>query len=300
MANSIALFKQFVPLLDEVYKEASKTAVLDGRPELVQAGANANELVIPKMTMDGLADYSRNGGYVGGAMNLTNETVTCNFDRGRMFVVDHMDNADTAGVAFGMLAGEFIRTKVVPELDAFRFATYAGAAGVGSGSDTLNDGAAVVAALREAINAMDADEVPMEDRVLFITSGLLGKVEDLDTTKSREVLARFVQVIAVPQTRFYTAIAQKSGKIIVSGEAPSQTTTDETAGGYTKATGGKDINFMIVHKSAVIQFPKHIAPKVITPEQNQTADAWKFGYRQVGVNDLYKNKLAGVYLHHKA
>ena len=65
MANSIALFKQFVPLLDEVYKEASKTAVLDGRPELVQAGANANELVIPKMTMDGLADYSRNGGYVG-------------------------------------------------------------------------------------------------------------------------------------------------------------------------------------------------------------------------------------------
>ena len=300
MANSIALFKQFVPLLDEVYKEASKTAVLDGRPELVQAGANANELVIPKMTMDGLADYSRNGGYVGGAMNLTNETVTCNFDRGRMFVVDHMDNADTAGVAFGMLAGEFIRTKVVPELDAFRFATYAGAAGVGSGSGTLNDGAAVVAALREAINAMDADEVPMEDRVLFITSGLLGKVEDLDTTKSREVLARFTQVIAVPQTRFYTAIAQKSGKIIVSGEAPSQTTTDETAGGYTKATGGKDINFMIVHKSAVIQFPKHIAPKVITPEQNQTADAWKFGYRQVGVNDLYKNKLAGVYLHHKA
>lgn len=300
MANSIALFKQFVPLLDEVYKEASKTAVLDGRPELVQAGANANELVIPKMTMDGLADYSRNGGYVGGAMNLTNETVTCNFDRGRMFVVDHMDNADTAGVAFGMLAGEFIRTKVVPELDAFRFATYAGAAGVGSGSGTLNDGAAVVAALREAINAMDADEVPMEDRVLFITSGLLGKVEDLDTTKSREVLARFAQVIAVPQTRFYTAIAQKSGKIIVSGEAPSQTTTDETAGGYTKATGGKDINFMIVHKSAVIQFPKHIAPKVITPEQNQTADAWKFGYRQVGVADVYENKTAGIYVHHKA
>ena len=138
MTNSITLFKQFVPLLDEVYKEASKTAVLDGRPELVQAGANANELVIPKMTMDGLADYSRNGGYVGGGMSLTNETVTCNFDRGRMFVVDHMDNADTAGVAFGMLAGEFIRTKVVPELDAFRFATYAGAAGICSGSGTLN------------------------------------------------------------------------------------------------------------------------------------------------------------------
>lgn len=302
MANSIALFKQYVPLLDEVYKEASKTAVLDGNPELARAGANANELIIPMLDMQGLGDYSRNDGYVSGDVTLTNQTVPCNFDRGRMFMVDNMDNAESAGLAFGMLAGEFIRTKVVPELDAFRFATYAGKTGISkvSAGATLANGGDVITALRAGTNQMDEDEVPMENRFLFITPTLLGMVQDLDTTKSREVLARFVQVIAVPQTRFYTAIAQKSGKIIVSGEAPSQTTTDETAGGYTKATGGKDINFMIVHKSAVIQFPKHIAPKVIAPEQNQTADAWKFGYRQVGVNDLYKNKLAGVYLHHKA
>ena len=302
MANSIALFKQYVPLLDEVYKEASKTSILDGNPELARAGANANELIIPMLDMQGLGDYSRNDGYVSGDVTLTNQTVPCNFDRGRMFMVDNMDNAESAGLAFGMLAGEFIRTKVVPELDAFRFATYAGKTGISkvSAGATLASGGDVIAALRAGTNQMDEDEVPMEGRYLFITPTLLGMVQDLDTTKSREVLGRFAQVIAVPQTRFYTAIAQKSGKIIVSSEAPSQTTTDETAGGYTKATGGKDINFMIVHKSAVIQFPKHIAPKVITPEQNQTADAWKFGYRQVGVNDLYKNKLAGVYLHHKA
>ena len=302
MANSIALFKQYVPLLDEVYKEASKTSILDGNPELARAGANANELIIPMLEMQGLGDYSRNDGYVSGDVTLTNQTVPCNFDRGRMFMVDNMDNAESAGLAFGMLAGEFIRTKVVPELDAFRFATYAGKAGISkvSAGATLASGGDVITALRAGTNQMDEDEVPMENRYLFITPTLLGMVQDLDTTKSREVLSRFAQVIAVPQTRFYTAIAQKSGKIIVSGEAPSQTTTDETAGGYTKASGGKDINFMIVHKSAVIQFPKHIAPKVITPEQNQTADAWKFGYRQVGVNDLYKNKLAGVYLHHKA
>ena len=302
MANSIALFKQYVPLLDEVYKEASQTAVLDGNPELARAGANANELVIPMLDMQGLADYSRNDGYVGGDVTLTNQTVACNFDRGRMFSVDNMDNAESAGLAFGMLAGEFIRTKVVPELDAFRFATYAGKTGISKVSTgaSLSTGADVISALRTATSKMDEDEVPMENRFLFITPTLLGLVQDLDTTKSREVLARFVQVIAVPQTRFYTAIAQKSGKVIVSGESPNQTTTDETAGGYAKATGGKDINFMIIHKAALIQFPKHIAPKVITPEQNQTADAWKFGYRQVGVNDVYKNKLAGVYLHHKA
>ena len=157
--------------------------------------------------------------------------------------------------------------------------------------------AAVVAALREAINAMDADEVPMEDRMLFITSGLLGKVEDLDTTKSREVLRRFSDVVAVTQTRFYTAIHQNSGTVVQKG---GETASDETAGGYAKDESGKDINFMVIHRGAVIQFSKHIAPKVVTPEQNPDADAWKFGYRQVGVADVYENKTAGIYVHHKA
>lgn len=121
MPNAITLFKQYTPLLDEVYKLASLTSDLDGAPELAKQGANANELIIPMMTMDGLADYSRNSGYVNGDVTLTNETVKCNFDRGRMFNVDRMDNIETAGVAFGRLAGEFIRTKVVPELDAYYY-----------------------------------------------------------------------------------------------------------------------------------------------------------------------------------
>ena len=297
MANNIALAKTFVPILDEIYKLASLTSKLDGAAELARQGANANELIVPMLSMQGLGDYSRNDGYVKGDVTMTNETIKCNYDRGRKFYVDALDEQETAKVAFSRLSGEFIRTKVVPELDAFRFATYAGAAGVGSGSGTLNDGAAVVAALREAINAMDADEVPMEDRVLFITSGLLGKVEDLDTTKSREVLRRFSDVVAVPQTRFYTAIHQNSGTVVQKG---GETASDETAGGYAKDESGKDINFMVIHRGAVIQFSKHIAPKVVTPEQNPDADAWKFGYRQVGVADVYENKTAGIYVHHKA
>ena len=107
MANSIALAKQFVAMLDEVYKVASLTSDLDGAAELVRAGANANELIIPKLDMSGLGDYSRNSGYVDGDVTLTNETVQCNFDRGRMFTVDNMDNQEPANIAFGRLAGEF-------------------------------------------------------------------------------------------------------------------------------------------------------------------------------------------------
>lgn len=287
MANNITLFSQVVPMLDEVYTASSKSAVLDGNQELVRAGANANELVIPKISMDGLADYSRNGGYIGGDVTLTNETVVCNFDRGRMFVIDQMDNEETAGVAFGMLAGEFIRTKVVPELDAFRFAKYAQAENISSEEGTLADGGEVLAALRAAANDLDMNEVPSEDRYLFITPALLGMVEDLDTTKSRYVLNSFAKVVTVPQGRFYTSIKQKSGQ------------SGETDGGYVKADDGADINFMVVQKNAVIQFTKHAAPKVVAPDKNPDADAWKFGYRQVGIADVYENKVAGIYVHHK-
>lgn len=298
MANAITLFKQYVSMLDEVYKLSSLTSDLDGASDLARQGANANELIIPKLSMQGLADYSRNGGYIDGDVTLTNESVRCNFDRGRMFTVDTLDNAETAGLAFGRLAGEFIRTKVVPELDAFRFAAYAQTTGISTVTGAaLSTGAGVVEAIRAAINKMDEDEVPQEQRYLYITPTLLGLVEDLDTTKSKKVLEGFAKITKVPQSRFYTKIAQKSGKIIATGEGQDASTTDETAGGYAKASDGKNINFMVIHKPALIQYQKHTVPKVITPEQNQTADAWKFGYRTVGIADAYENKVAGIYLH---
>lgn len=286
MANAITLFKQYVTLLDEVYKSAALTSVLDGDPKLAKQGANANELIIPKISMDGLANYNRNSGYVSGDVTLTNETVTCNFDRGRMFTVDNLDNAESAGIAFGRLASEFIRTKVVPELDAFRIATYAGVSGISTvAGAALSTGDAVVSALRAAVNKFNEDEVPAEQRYLYITPTLYGLIQDLDTTKSKQVLEG-LNVVQMPQSRMYTAITQNDG-----------TSEGQTAGGYAKASGAKNINFMLIHKAAVMQYQKHIAPKVITPEQNQDADAWKFGYRNVGIADAYENKVAGIYLH---
>lgn len=298
MANSIALFKKYVPLLDEVYKLSSLTSDLDGAPELARQGQNVNEMIIPKIDMNGLADYSRNGGYVGGDVTFTNETVKCNFDRGRIFNVDTLDNIETAMMAFGRLASEFIRVKVTPELDAFRFATLASISGISTtDAAALSTGANVITALRAAVNAMDEAEVPSTERYLYITPTLLGLIRDLDTTKSKEVLDGFAKIVKVPQSRFYTGIKQLSGKVeTISGSG----TDDQTAGGFKKADGAKNINFMIIHKPAVIQYQKHVAPKVITPEQNQDADAWKFGYRNVGISDAYENKVAGIYLHKAA
>ena len=298
MANAITKFKKYVPLLDEVYKQAALTSVLDSDESLAKEGANANEIIIPKISMDGLGDYDRNSGYTNGDVTLTNETVQFNYERGRMFTIDAMDDEETAGIAYGKLASEFIRTKVAPEGDAFRFATYAGVNGISkvTAGATLSTGADVITALRTANSKMDEDEVPYENRYLFITPTLKGLVDDMDTTKSKEVLGRFAQIIQVPQTRFYTAIDLYDGKTDNSDSSGA----NEKPGGYVKSSSAKDINFMIIHKAAVLQYNKHIAPKVITPEQNQDADAWKFGYRKYGLADVYENKVAGIYLHHKA
>ena len=299
MANSITLFKKYIDKLDEVYKQSAKTAVLDGDSALVQMGANTNEIIVPKISMDGLGDYSRNGGYVDGDVTLTNETVTFNYDRGRAFSVDAMDNEESAGIAFGKLASEFIRTKVVPEMDAFRFAQYAGTTGISkvSAGATLSTGADVITALRAATTKMDEDEVPMENRILFITPTLDGLIQDMDTTKSREVLSRFSQKILVPQSRFYTAITLYDGKTDTSS---TDSGVNQKVGGYVKATAGKDINFMVIHKPALLQYTKHTVSKVISPAENQMADAYKFPYRAYGLADVYENKVAGIYLHHKA
>ena len=87
MGNAVALFKKYISLLDEVYKNASKSAVLDSNAANIASGAGANEFIVPKISMEGLADYSRNSGYVGGDVTLTNETIKANFDRGRSFTI---------------------------------------------------------------------------------------------------------------------------------------------------------------------------------------------------------------------
>lgn len=291
MANAIAKFKKYIDRLDAVYQKASLTGDLDGDTSLVKAGANTNEIVIPKMSMDGLGDYDRNSGYTKGNVSITYETVAFNYDRGRKFDVDAMDNEETAGIAFGKLSSEFIRTKVVPEMDAFRFATYAGTDGISKveAGATLSTGEEVVSALRSANSNMDEDEVSAENRILYITPTLKGLVDDLDTTKSKEVLRKFSKIVEVPQSRFFTAINLKDGK-----------TDNELIGGYEKAETGKDINFMIVQKDAIMQYPKHKVNKVIDPETNQESDGWLFFYRAYGLADVYENKTAGIYLHHKA
>lgn len=295
MPNSIALAQKYLPMLDEVYKASAKAAILDATKVDIVGG---NTVKVFKTSMDGLGDYSRNNGFVDGDATGSWETMTLSKDRGRSFQIDRMDNEETLDMAFGTLAGEFIRTKVVPEVDAYSFAKMAGTSSISAATpaDITIGTTDVPGLIEEAEKQMNEDEVPEEGRILFISetayAGAKAKITRTTMNGDGSINRGFetfdnMRIIRVPQNRFYTAITLFDGK-----------TSGQTAGGYVgTATTGYKINFLIVHPSAVCKVVKHVLPRIFTPDENQKADAWKFDYRLYHDLFVYENKVKGIYLH---
>ena len=287
MANSIAFAKNYAAVIDEVYQRASVSGVLNSGRRMVRAGHNAREILVPRIEVTGLGDYTRDVGYKTGSIVYDFETKTFNYDRGIRLFVDVMD-VEEAGVVdcFVGAGAELMRTQVAPEADAFTFAQIASHDGVPLESADLSDASAtdVLQLLRQVTSEMDESQVTCGTRYLFITPTLKGILDDYsyaNPTMSNRVLERFARVIEVPQSRFYTAIDLKSG---------------DTDFGYAKAADGKEINFMVVEKSAVIKFDKHVASRVFSPDELESLDSYMMKYRKYGIVELFDNKLAGVYV----
>ncbi|MCH3926267.1 MAG: hypothetical protein LKE27_07515 [Atopobiaceae bacterium] len=99
---------------------------------------------------------------------------------------------------------------------------------------------------------------------------------------SNQVLTRFARIVEVPQVRFYTKIDLLSG--------------DSDQFGYQKVTGATAINFMVVEKSAVIKFDKHMASRVFSPNELESLGSYMMKYRKYSIVELLDNKLSGVAL----
>ena len=298
--NTFTYAQDFLPILDEVYKISSRTSILDTANERVRF-IGADTVNLYTTNMDGLGDYSRNAGFVTGSVTGAWEPYKLSQDRGRSFMVDVMDNDETMGMAFGTLTGEFIRTKVTPEIDAYRFAKYAGTSGISQATpaDIVIGTTDMPALIQEAETVMGDDEVPEEGRILFISETGYAALKDkitrmvLNGERGVETAVDYydgMRVIKVPKGRFNTGITLNDG-----------TSSGETNGGYTvPASTSYPINFMIIHPWAVMQVVKHVVPRIFSPEVNQSADAWKFDYRIFHDCFVENNKVAGIYLHRAA
>lgn len=292
MANTIALANKFLPILDEIYKRESLTSRLDSKTKPVEF-SGVNQVQIFRTQVVGLGDYDRASGYPAGDVVASWETVTLTQERGRSFAIDRMDDEETLGMAFGTLAGEFMRTKVVPEVDAYRFSRWASWDGITSPTAAaLANAAATLAAIDVASGTLDDAEVPQEGRLLFIsmpqyrqlTQAVTRSLDNQSTFDRRLRQLDEMTIIPVPQGRFYTDITLNPGNLT-------------TQGGYVKASGATDLNFILMHPSAVEQATKHANLKIFSPEDNQLTDSWLIQYRLYHDAWVYDNKVDGVYIH---
>lgn len=295
MANSIALATKFQPILDEIYKLASLTARMDAKSKPVNF-LGANVVKVFKTSLIGMGTYSRTTGYPVGDVTGTWEALTLSTERGRELFLDRMDDEETLGMAFGTLVGEYMRTKVVPEVDAYRFSKFATGAGNEVGTPATLTNADVLTAIDAGVELMNAAEVPVEGRILYVSSSVQTLMNQAVTRMygNEKGVSNVVQsynemdVIMVPQTRFYKGITLDAGS-----------STD--AGGFSKtASTGRDVNFLIIHPSAVLQAKKHDKLKIFDPDTNQDKDGWKVQYRLYHDAFVYDNKTDGIYCHIKA
>ena len=288
MANTITLAEKFLPVVDAIYKSQSITACLDTNSSMDFTGAN--EVKILKVSTTGLGDYSRTDGYPKGDITATWETLKLSQERGKELNIDRMDNEETLGMVFGTVTGNFLNEQVVPELDAYRFAKYASTEGILTADAGELTSENILAAIDDAVKAMDDAEVPAEGRKLFISSDLKPALNGALSRQwgSDEVVNNVLSgynnmpVIYVPKSRFYTDVQLNDGT---------------SSWGFNPTEDAKNINFMIVYPNAVVQAKKFAMPKIFSPDENQDKDMWKFQFRMYHDAFVMDNKKCGIYLH---
>ena len=120
--NTIATATLFQKNLDKQAAQQALTGWMEGNAGQVIYNGGA-EVKIPKLDMDGLANYSRTDGFTAGGIKFEYETRKMTYDRGRSFSFDELYVDETSFVVTAAtVMAEFQRTKVVPEIDATRIA----------------------------------------------------------------------------------------------------------------------------------------------------------------------------------
>lgn len=299
MANVLEYAKLFEQNLDKLAVQTLKTGFMDSNSGKVRY-TGGNEIKVPKLTVQGAGDYSRENGYVQGAVSLVYQTLIMTQDRGRKFTIDAMDVDETNFIATaGNIMGEFQRTMLVPEIDAYRISKLAAAA-INAAGDTQAEygytlsAATVIMKIKEGIKRIreagyDSDLVILAtyDVLNAVEEAALGKISAV-TFSQGGINTQVPQIdgcpiVAVPSNRMYTSISLYDGS-----------TSGQETGGYVKGASALDINFLIVARETPIAVTKQDKMRIFTPDTYQRANAWSMDYRRyhdIWVLDNKKNSL---------
>ena len=227
--NTLAAATLFMTMLDKVAVQEATTGWMDANAGQVKYNGG-NEVKIPKMSIQGMGDYDRENGYTRGSITLEYETRKMTQDRGRLFQLDPMDinEANFIPTASAVM-GEFQRTQVVPEIDAYRISKVAteaiAAEKAGMVDYGYTPGAAGTSALRafkEGIKAVrDSYTGPLvcqatTDFIMELELELAGKITATTFSKggidTQVPSVDRVPIIPTSSNRMYTSIKINDGK----------------------------------------------------------------------------------------
>lgn len=302
--NTLQIATIFMQQLDLTAIQSALTGWMDANAGQVRYTGGA-EVKIPKMALQGMANYDRNNGYTKGAIALEYETRKMTQDRGRLFTLDAMDVDETNFVVTASrVMGEFTREFVVPEIDAYRLSklittamNYENGKNVVYGyvpeeKTILKEIKKGIAAIRDAgyngklvIHMTSATKLELEmalsnkiSSVTFSQGGIDTEVPSVDKCA----------IIETPQNRMYSAITLYDG-----------TSEGQEAGGYVKGSTAKEANFIILPQITPIAITKQDVMRIFDPLTNQKANGWQMDYRRF--HDLWTldNKENSIYVNLK-
>ena len=287
--NSLEFQSKLTGELDKALVQEAQTSFFADNA-LRSKFVGARTVLIPDVDMQGLGNYDRDDGFVTGALTVSSESYTMAMDRGRSFQLDREDNDET-GIAnlAGQVMGEFVRTRVVPELDAYVLSKLATLATTKSQTVTGTVASQIYKMITEAINKVQAVAGYSEPLVCFVDSTVWGALMSTTEVTRQINVGEFkkgsvntkvkylndVPIIPVSDDRMKTAYTFYDGVTDDSGSSGA----DQTVGGFVPATGAKKIGILVLPRRAASLVKKSERIRTFTPEQNQKADAYLFQYR---------------------
>ena len=287
--NSLEFQSKLTGELDKVLVQEAQTSFFADNA-LRSKFVGARTVLISDVDMQGLGNYNRDDGFVTGALTVSSESYTMAMDRNRSFQLDREDNDET-GISnlAGQVMGEFVRTRVVPELDAYVLSKLATLATTKSQTVTGTVASQIYKMITEAINKVQAVAGYSEPLVCFVDSTVWGALMNTTEVTRQINVGEFkkgsvntkvkylndVPIIPVSDDRMKTAYTFYDGVTDDSGSDGA----DQTVGGFVPATGAKKIGILVLPRRAASLVKKSERIRTFTPEQNQTADAYLVQYR---------------------
>ena len=299
--NTLEMAKIFQQSLDKQMLVGATSGWMEANARNVKYNGG-DTVKMPEITVGGLAKYDRDTGFNQGAVTLTYRDYTLTQDRGRTFQLDAMDVDETNFVAnAGAVMGEFQRTQVIPEVDAYRYskiaalakgASHETATFTPSKANILGQLDADIANIRDVVGEDEPLVIIMSTPVRTIMNTADGITRFLDTTQFKAGVVdtkvktyNEIPIFGVPSLRMKTAYVFKDG-----------TTSGQEAGGFVADGTAKGINWSIIARRAPIAISKTDKVRIFEPNVNQKADAWKLDYRKYHDIWIPNNKLAGVWV----